>query len=303
MENRKWEWIYDGDLPMSVERVSMRQKPAERYRRYYWRILQLRIIDDDFMRKVLADKDCVQLVLQIIMEKPDLIVKEVNVQFDMKNLQGRSLELDVLAVDGMGQLYDIEVQRGDQKATPKRARYHSALIDANTSEPGEDFCRLPQNFVIFITENDVLGGGLPVYHVERTIQENGEPFGDETHILYVNAKIQDDTDLGRLMHDFMCRNPGEMNYKVLADRAKYFKETKKGVTSMCRMFEEVKEEGREECRAIFCRGLLDLLRDYGEVPDDLKKRIEGEKDMMKLSQWYRQAAHVNDIGDFMMGCE
>lgn len=199
MGKRQQEWFYDGDFQILIEENPSRQELAERYQKYYWRILKLRIIDDDFMRKVLADKDCVQLVLRIIMGKPDLIVKKVNVQFDMKNLQGRSLELDVLAVDGTGQLYDIEVQREDQKATPKRARYHSALMDANTFEPGKDFSGLPHNYVIFITENDVLGGGLPIYHVERTIQENGELFDDDTHILYVNAKIQDDTDLGSPM--------------------------------------------------------------------------------------------------------
>ena len=39
--------------------------------------------------------------------------------------------------------------------------------------------------MIFITENDVLKSGLPIYHIDRIVQETGEPFGDEAHIIYV----------------------------------------------------------------------------------------------------------------------
>ena len=305
---RKNQWMEDGteEYPVSTERNPSRQELTERYRKYYRRICRLRIMDDDFMRKILGDPACIQLVLRIIMEKPDLIVKEVKVQFDMKNLQGRSLELDVLAVDGEGRLYDIEVQRDEKKATPHRARYHSVLIDANSLEPGEDFCNLPQNYVIFITEKDVLGDNLPIYHVERRIRETGRLFGDDTHILYVNAKIQDDTELGKLMHDFMCPDPREMNYKVLSDRARYFKETEKGVANMCTVFEEVKEEGREEGleegrqegRRSACRELLRILREYGDIPLRWKQQIEREQDLLKLFQWYRLAVQTQNVEEF-----
>lgn len=38
----------------------------------------------------------------------------------------------------------------------KRARYHSSVIDANSLNPGDEFTDLPECYVIFITENDVL---------------------------------------------------------------------------------------------------------------------------------------------------
>ena len=218
---------------------------ARRYKAYYYRIMQLRIIDDDFMRKVFEDRDCTQLVLRIIMEKPDLKVEEVRVQQDMKNLQGRSLELDVFAVDSAGKRYNIEIQRDGQGAGRKRARYHSSLLDANTLEAGKDFKNLPESYVIFITESDVIGKGLPVYHVDRIIWETGESFEDGCHIIYVNSGIQDDTELGKLMHDFWCRDAKDMNYDVLADRVRYFKETEKGVKDMCEIMEEIRQEGIE----------------------------------------------------------
>ena len=38
------------------------------------------------------------------------------------------------------------------------------------------------------------------------IIETGEPFDDEEHIIFVNSEIQDDTALGKLMHDFFFTN-------------------------------------------------------------------------------------------------
>ena len=45
-----------------------------------------------------------------------------------------------------------------------------------------------------------------------------------SHIIYVNATYRDDSDLGKLMHDFNCSNPDDMNYQVLAQTARYYKE-------------------------------------------------------------------------------
>ena len=92
-------------------------------------------------------------------------------------------------------MYNIEIQRDDKGASVKRARYNSSLIDANITEPGEQYEKLNETYVIFITEHDVLKGGRPIYRIERTVQETGESFGDGTHILYVNAQMKDDTAL------------------------------------------------------------------------------------------------------------
>ena len=48
------------------------------------------------------------------------------------------------------------------------------------------------------------------------------------------------------MHDFHCTNANEMHYPVLAERVHYFKEDDKGGTTMCDIWDEVREEGREE---------------------------------------------------------
>lgn len=116
-------------------------------------------------------------------------------------------------------------------------------MDMNTLNPGEDFDELPESVVIFITQGDVLGYGQPIYHITRKIEEVNETFQDETHIIYVNAKIQDDTELGRLMHDLNCKNAKDMYSEVLAKRVSELKETQEGVTVMCREMDKLYNEG------------------------------------------------------------
>ena len=184
-------------------------------------------------------------VLQVIMEKQDLKVIDQIIQKDYKNLQGRSAILDCVARDSEGKQFDVEIQQDNEGASPKRARYHSGLMAMNTLNPGQDFDELPESYVIFITRDDALGYGLPIYHIHRTIEEVSENFKDETHIIYVNSKKQDDTELGRLMHDLHCKNADEMHSPVLAKRVHELKDTQKGVELMCHEMEKIYSEGME----------------------------------------------------------
>jgi hypothetical protein len=181
------------------------------------RLHNLRLLDDDFMTKVFEDTKCAEFLLQIILKRDDLKVTKSTSQYGIKNLQGRSVRLDILAVDQKNHVYNIEIQRSDHGAGVKRARYNSSLIDANVTEPGEQYEALNESYVIFITENDVLGKSLPIYHIERTVTETGEPFGDEEHIVYVNSQIRNKTSLGMLMHDFACTAASEgWGYGIVA---------------------------------------------------------------------------------------
>lgn len=86
---------------------------------------------------------------------------------------------------------------------------------------------------------------MAIYHVERVILEVDGFFGDGTHIIYVNSKIQEDTELGRLMHDFHCKKAEDMYSRILADRVYELKETQKGVEFMCQEMEQIYYEGEK----------------------------------------------------------
>ena len=147
------------------------------------RVAALRPIDDLFMRKLFEDDPrLTEQVLRIIMDIPDLVVNEVRTQheIDLKPIGARSLCLDVLAEDADGKLYNIEIQRDDRGASPKRARHNLSAIDAVSLKKGESVLQLPDVYVIFITEHDIYKAGEAVYLFERTNVKTGRSATERT---------------------------------------------------------------------------------------------------------------------------
>ena len=169
--------------------------------------------------------------LRIILER-DIQVVSAKGQVVLKNPEvgGREIRLDVLAKDIDGEYINIEVQGDSDGATVRRARYHSSAIDTRILKEGQDFKELKDSYVVFIYAHDKFGKGLPIYHIERYVKEIKEPFGDGSHIIYVNGKYTGEDPVGKLVEDFRNKSAESMNYKELADSVRHFKETEKGRT-------------------------------------------------------------------------
>lgn len=84
------------------------------------------------------------------------------------------------------------------------------------------------------------------YERYKDIIRNLTLMRDETYIIYVNAEIQDEeTELGRLIHDLHCKDAKEMYSRVLAEQVHKLKDTQEGVKYMCREMEELYNDGVE----------------------------------------------------------
>lgn len=254
----------------------------QKYQEMLRRIQGFRLLDDDFMTKCFEENiEATELVLRIVLNKPDIKVEKVQTQYNMKNIRGRSLRLDIYATDSEGKKYNIEIQRTDKGAGAKRARYHSSLIDSNILPAGYEVENLTETFVIFITENDVLGKNKPVYHIERYIREAEEYFDDGSHIVYVNASYRDNTEVGKLMHDLSAVEPDDMNFKVLADAAGYYKKDKEGIQAMCKAMEElITDEKKTAAVRMLKRGKMT----DEEIAEDLELSLEIIKQLAKKLQ-------------------
>jgi hypothetical protein len=214
-------------------------------------VKKMRLLDDDFMTKVFEENlECTEFMLRIVLEIPDLIVKSAITQYGIKNLQGRSVRLDVHAVDGKGKIYDIEVERSDKGAKPRRIRYNRSLLDANSVLPGDDISLLPETYIIMFTEDDFWGKGEPIYPINSYVGDTGIKYDDGSHIIYVNGAYKDTPSqlsaLGKLIHDFNCKDANDMYYPILADRVRYYKEDEKGIGEMCKIIEDIVKEDRKE---------------------------------------------------------
>lgn len=223
-----------------------------------------RLLDDDFMTMVFQEnKEAAQLLLNILLKRGDIEIVEVATQKEEKNpvVGGRSIVLDIFAKDSKGKNYDVEVQRQDEGADVHRARYHSSILDTRMLREKQKFKEIHDSYVVFITENDTMGMGLPMYHIERTIQESGELFNDGSHIIYANGAYHNDEDpIGRLMHDFRSTKASDMFYSELAKQVRYFKETEGGQKKMCKAIEDMRKKERIETMFNNIKALMESMK-------------------------------------------
>ena len=203
----------------------------------------------------------------------------------MKRLAGaRSICLDACGTDSDGKKYDLEIQKAGDGADPHRARYHSSVMDVENLHSGQDFKELPETYTIFITERDFYGIGEPVYQIERMNLTTGKPFVDGEHILYVNGEYRGDSDLGKLMHDFNCTRADDMNFELMADRTRYLKENPEGVSKMCKIMEDMRNETLKEsavntAKRMIADGMLALekIAEYAGLSLDEVKQLQADK--------------------------
>ena len=125
------------------------------------------------------------------------------------------------------------------------------MLDSHCLKKKDDFNKLPETYIIFITENDYYGLGQPFYKVRKSIEPATTdstylPFDDGCNIIYVNGSYRGNDALGKLMHDFCTPNADEMNYSELAEKVRYHKQETEGVRTMCRIVEEYGKEREAE---------------------------------------------------------
>ena len=243
------------------------------------RLEQLRPIDDDFMRCLFKDNiPLAELVLRIITGKKDLVITDCETQKDMKRLGGaRSVCLDAYGTDSDMKKYDLEIQRADKGADPHRARYHSSVLDIENLHSGQEFQELPDTYTIFITEEDFFGMGKPIYPIERMNLAAGSFFEDGEHILYVNGEYKGESDIGRLMHDFNCTRADDMKFELMAERTRYLKENPKGVSEMCKVMEDMRNETTENVLLQSIRNLMESMKWSADQAMDALKISEADK--------------------------
>ncbi|MBQ3376660.1 MAG: hypothetical protein IJG62_00150 [Synergistaceae bacterium] len=197
------------------------------------------LLDDEFMSIVFDNNiPCVEEMLKIILKRDDLIVKSARTQRDFQGFE-RSVTLDVFAVDSAKTNYNIEFQNTNEGADFRRARFHGGMIDVHSLKPGQPFKDLPECYVIFITQHDVIGYGKMIYTMHRYIDGDLQPFDDGSHIIYVNASAKDDgSQLWKLIHDLQCPDPDKMFLPRLRARVSFLKGQEEGDKIMGSAFEK-----------------------------------------------------------------
>ena len=137
------------------------------------------LFDDDLMSMVFdRNIPATELLLKIILKQGDITVISVVSQRGFQNpiVGGRDIRLDILAKDSTGRYYNIEVQKKPEGAHVRRARFNSSMMDVRMLKAGQEFSELRDSYMVFITQTDIFGHGLPVYTVNRHFEEIDDSF-------------------------------------------------------------------------------------------------------------------------------
>lgn len=237
-------------------------------------VQQLNIIDDVLFQKMAEDKGfCEEMISTILQQK--VIVQKVTPQNSIKNLQGRSVVLDVLCTLENGKDCNVEVQKADDDNHVKRVRYNTSCITANITEPGSKFEKVPDVIGIFISKFDMFDAGKTVYHIDRIVRETGEVQDNGLQEVYVNTKVDDGTKVAELMHIFTESDRYDFEeFPKVSARKKQFKKSEGGKGNMCDLVEEYARERAEKAAKEAARKSAEKLLQNGVAYEVVRASID-----------------------------
>jgi predicted transposase/invertase (TIGR01784 family) len=185
----------------------------------------------------------------IILQKPNLKVIKCETQRFLRNIGAHSVVLDLVCEDEDHSIIHVEVQKQDDDDRQKRVRFNVSNIDTVFTEKGIDYDKIPDVYAIFISKFDVFKGNKTIYHINRVIEETGIIVDNGIHEIYVNATVDDKSDISELMQYFKNSVGEHENFKKLCNRVKYFKDSQEGVSNMCQVMEDYARNVAEDYAA------------------------------------------------------
>ena len=218
--------------------------PTKKERDEYLR--GLNPIDDLMFRKMAEHKEFCEEILRVILDDYELVVTDNMQQFDLKNLQGRSVVLDAKCITGDGRYINIEVQKANDDNHLKRVRYNASVLTANVTETGKQFEFVPDICIIFISAFDLFKGNLPLYHVKKVVVETEQIIDDGLTEIYVNAAVDDGSKLAKLMKVFTKNDVyDEADFPVTSEIKARFKKDEGGTVKMDATLQKWMQESEE----------------------------------------------------------
>jgi hypothetical protein len=143
-------------------------------------------------------------------------------------------------------------------------RYNGAILTTNVTDPGLHFEKVPDVCVVYISTFDIFKGKRSLYHVDRVVRETQDVVDNGFREVYVNAKVKDGTEVSELMEVFVEDDAYNDKFPKTSEGKRRFKNTERGLMTMCEIMERIASEERKEGREEGMRQTL-----FGLVKDGI----------------------------------
>ena len=297
---------------------------------------ELNLSDFAFFLSVTKKKEAYQSMLSIIMEKPELKLKNVRVEEVVLNRVGkRAIRLDAWGEDEEDVQYNTEMENDTaHDDVRKRARYYQGMLDTPILKAGKKtrYKHLPSTVIIFITQEDIFKKDRAKYTFSEQCEEvPGLGLNDGTKKIFLNMSSKNGPEelvsLLQYMKDTRLDNPNVtvkderiLKLDSIVNEVKQSEEweaVRMSILSVgLKRGEEIgKEIGKEIGEAIGkakgeaigkAKGeakatrtaIFWILEELGPVSDFVKNKVEEEKDLGVLEEWFKKAHRCKSAPEF-----
>ena len=222
----------------------------------------------------------------------------------------KGVRLDVYAKNEHNTRYNVEMQVAKKAELGKRVRYYHGQIDMELLLSGSDYTELPEVYVIFICDFDPFGKKKYRYTFTKQCEEEpGAQLQEGCKSIFLSTRGENDREVpGELVSflNFVKADLSESETDFEDDFVEKLQNTIRRIKSNREMeerfmiFEEMLRDERAEGKAeAVLEMLLELMKDLGEIPDELRNRITSEKDLETLKKWLRLAARSESLDEFL----
>ena len=155
---------------------------------------------DDFLSNAMACTESVneeyfRTLLSVLLGRE---IKTIKIKYQkpifgaLPNQRGIRLDVEIEELDDNEELvtvYDLEPHLQNDLHFAKHSRYYQSKIDSERLKSGEkNFGKLPELFIITITNFDIFGDDRMVYSFQMTCKENSDiPYNDDVYHIYFNT--------------------------------------------------------------------------------------------------------------------
>ncbi len=276
---------------------------------------ELNVIDDFLMNAAASDPEggaefC-RLLLSALLER-NITAVTVNTQKVLPaytpELHGIRMDVEVREeTETILNIYDIEpcLYHAGVENLAKRNRFYQGKIDGRYLAGGEkDYSHLPNLYVIMILPFDPFGKDYMVYRFRNRCEELPElDYPDGLRYIYFNTRGRKggSPDIREIL-DYLQKSTEEnaktdtlQNLHRHIQKVKVRPEVKE---EYMLLEEKINYERNDAKRDQTIDYIIDFLKDYGELSEELYQRIEAETDPDTLKRWVKLAARCGSLNAF-----